>query len=84
MLQGIAVICSVCQKQGHIDKNCPSERLPAPDPLPPMTRQFHDLLCRILAKVHSKLILTSKVNNLFSVIDWCIYFILYLVTDVIF
>jgi len=34
-VQGPAIICSACQKEGHMKRNCPDSELP---PLPAMPR----------------------------------------------
>ncbi|KAK3609162.1 hypothetical protein CHS0354_011348 [Potamilus streckersoni] len=49
--KGPAVICSVCDKEGHFKQSCPEEKLPPVLSLPPMTTYHLDLLNRVIKKV---------------------------------
>ena len=49
--QGPAIMCGVCQKEGHLKMACPEENLPPLEPLPPMTPEYARVLTNCLWKI---------------------------------
>ncbi|KAG1670310.1 Terminal uridylyltransferase 7 [Nymphon striatum] len=44
-------ICRLCQQKGHNDDDCPEEKLPNIIPLPPMTKEFTEIIDRICKEI---------------------------------
>lgn len=59
--QGPALMCSICQKEGHLKQSCPDEVLPEIRPLPKMTPQFQEILSSILTQVPCKYLALKSV-----------------------
>ncbi|KAJ8305343.1 hypothetical protein KUTeg_015888, partial [Tegillarca granosa] len=49
--KGPAIICCICDKEGHLKHNCPEEHLPELEPLPPMNTRHLQLLTDLLKQV---------------------------------
>ncbi|CAE1261920.1 TUT [Acanthosepion pharaonis] len=49
--KGPAIICSICEKEGHLKNNCPEEELPPLLPLPAMTQESLQLLNDTLLQI---------------------------------
>lgn len=49
--KGPAIICSICEKEGHLKNNCPDEELPSLLPLPLMTSESLQLLNDTLLQI---------------------------------
>ncbi|XP_021359551.1 terminal uridylyltransferase 4-like [Mizuhopecten yessoensis] len=49
--KGPLIICSICEKEGHLKNSCPEEALPDLKPLPKMTKDFLRNLTNTIKKV---------------------------------
>ena len=55
VLQGPAVYCPLCEKEGHLKHSCPEELLPELVPIPKMTKPHKEMLSTLLKRIPSKI-----------------------------
>jgi len=67
VLQGPAVYCPLCEKEGHLKHSCPEELLPELVPIPKMTKSHKEMLSTLLKRIPSKIRSCGRksVNNKF-------------------
>ncbi|GBM53145.1 Terminal uridylyltransferase 4 [Araneus ventricosus] len=60
--------CKLCKASGHQKKDCPTDDLPVPVPLPPMTPEFLKVIDEVLNRVKvENAVSKSEVDNINSV-----------------
>nr|KAG5701564.1 hypothetical protein BaRGS_024814 [Batillaria attramentaria] len=67
-VDSVAVICGYCEKEGHIKANCPDDKLPSVDPLPPMLPRHMDIdVTETIEAVATKLMRKRGLYNVVSI-----------------
>merc|ERR1719483_2022655 len=49
--KGLVLVCTYCEKEGHLKNNCPDDKLPEICPLPPLTKNHLDTVTQTLMRV---------------------------------
>lgn len=52
--KGPSIFCPICDKEGHLKKDCPDDRIPEIVALPPLDKQYVSVLTGVIRQVPSK------------------------------